>query len=204
MEKKAENQIFNQTKQLLEAINLINGIKDKFSLILKRIVEGLHLKTRIFSEKEELQLSTMLKVSQKDLDTIITSSSYIFQQSAYHGLNAKNLAAQLQLLGLNQEKINDFISVWQKFANSLIENLKVSSISPKELQDVNWRVHLKTSHSKTGHAKDVTSLFEFVLNDSEDLNQEKKDKFVVEFSHQNLFDFFEKIDRIQEQLDNLL
>ena len=67
------------------------------------------------------------------------------------------------------------------------------------MQDINWRTQIKLSQSSSGKLKSTNSVFEFVLGKNEIV----KDKIVVEFTKDELYSFFNKIEKIQSQLDSL-
>lgn len=64
-----------------KAALIINDVPvDKFPLLLNRIFQKLHLKTRLFSEEEEAQLKKLFQFSDEDLKLVLDCCCYIFEQ----------------------------------------------------------------------------------------------------------------------------
>ncbi|OQV15915.1 hypothetical protein BV898_10011 [Hypsibius exemplaris] len=71
--------------------------------------------------------------------------------------------------------------------------------APKQLTDVNWKLNLQLAHAKMASTKEQSALIEFSLTD-----QNGPSSLVVEFTKEELSDFFSKLEQMQSQLDALL
>ena len=81
--------------------------------------------------------------------------------------------------------------------------------------DVNYHLNLTMGQSNLSKLQDPTAIFEFLIknpsnNNSVDKPQENipeslkdTEKFCIEFNHKELYSFFDNIELIQQQLDQL-
>ncbi|KAJ3451674.1 comm domain containing protein [Anaeramoeba flamelloides] len=199
--------LFGNTTQFKSAIELINSIEEdeQFSRVILRIIKRSIEGVQLFSEKEQTQLLSALSLNNESLQTILAASNFIFQQSAYFGINSESLAHQLKSSGMETNKIKIFVNAWKQGRSEYTKQLMEKSIAPRSLQEINWSLHLQSSNKNTGRDKTPISFFEFQLKDPDTVNEEKKkDNFIVEFNHQQLFRLYEKFERLQEQLDQLI
>ncbi|KAJ6250369.1 comm domain containing protein [Anaeramoeba flamelloides] len=199
--------LFGNTTQFKSAIEQINTIEDdeQFSRVILRIIKRSIEGVQLFSEKEQTQLLSVLSLNNESLQTTLAASNFIFQQSAYFGINSDSLAHQLKSSGMETNKIKIFCKAWKQGRAGYTKQLMEKSIAPRSLQEINWSLHLQSSNKNTGRDKTPIAFFEFQLNDPDTVSEEKKkDNFVVEFNHQQLFRIYEKFERLQEQLDQLI
>ncbi|XP_055331441.1 COMM domain-containing protein 10-like [Paramacrobiotus metropolitanus] len=76
--------------------------------------------------------------------------------------------------------------------------------APKQLSDVNWKLNLQLSHSKMANTKTPNALVELSLGSSDcSTNTAVSEKVVIEFSKEELVDFYHKLEEMQAQLDSL-
>eukprot|EP01099_Mayorella_cantabrigiensis_P008345 TRINITY_DN7846_c0_g1_i1.p1 TRINITY_DN7846_c0_g1~~TRINITY_DN7846_c0_g1_i1.p1 ORF type:complete len:115 (-),score=28.56 TRINITY_DN7846_c0_g1_i1:12-356(-) len=97
-----------------------------------------------------------------------------------------------------------FSRVWQKEGEQCIDRLKQRHpLSGSQLESVDYQLHLLMSTSSLTKTKSPSAVFNFELKtETPDLTM-KDEHFLVEFSHDQLNEFFMSLERIQEQLDVL-
>jgi len=203
----ADKKMFTLTPRFKAAINLINGIEvKKLPALLRRIVAKLHLKDeKPFTVEEEEQLRDVLSITANDVDALLDAASFIFEQAAYYTIGAQEFAGQLQKINLAQTHLEIFAKLWEQERPTVLQNLRDHSIVPKQLSSIGWRLHLEMAQSDLTRVKTPLTIFEFNLKDSDStINPKAKENtFLVEFTHEELYKFFDQLDLLQEQLDRL-
>lgn len=194
--------MFQATSRLKKAVQLINSLDTtKFPLLLSRIVQKLHLRDeRAFSEEEEEKLQAAFALESDDLHVVLETCAFILEQAAYHNAKSQILKQQLQNIELAQEKIEALVELWSANGKSVVEKLKQRSLAPKQLQAVNWRLNLQMAQKNTAKMKLPNALFELNLASG---SQGVKEKIHLEFTHEELYSFYNQLETIQSQLDSL-
>lgn len=101
--------------------------KGKFSRVLSRVLQKLHLKVgviwkywpsrhsdghsflqseRAFTADEEEKLQGALQLEPKELELVINTTTFILQQAAYHLAKPTVLKTHLASIGLEEEKVS--------------------------------------------------------------------------------------------------
>lgn len=187
---------------LKKAVELINGLDTaKFRLLLSRIVQKLHLRDeRAFSEEEEIKLQGALELEANDLHVVLETAAFILEQAAYHNAKAQLLTQQLLDIQLADEKVQALVNLWTANGKSVAEKLKQRSISPKQLSEVNWRLNLQMAQSSMTKMKLPNAMFELNLSSGSQCSEEQVH---LEFTHGELYAFYNQLETIQNQLDTL-
>eukprot|EP01117_Protostelium_nocturnum_P007075 TRINITY_DN253_c0_g1_i2.p1 TRINITY_DN253_c0_g1~~TRINITY_DN253_c0_g1_i2.p1 ORF type:complete len:204 (+),score=79.76 TRINITY_DN253_c0_g1_i2:601-1212(+) len=201
----SEANIFGTNQRFKESVQLINSLPDgPFPRILLRLTQKLHLKNeRPFSEEEEEKLGSILSLKPTEVQSVLDSTSFILEQAAYYAARPEILGLQLEHAGVSASKISAFQSVWTEGGSELIGKLRKQTIVPKQLDQIGWRFHLQLSQNTLSKLKEPAAIFKFDLNSSTG-NEAENESFRLEFTPDELFNFFTKLELIQEQLDNLL
>ncbi|ESO92570.1 hypothetical protein LOTGIDRAFT_190525 [Lottia gigantea] len=194
--------MFTNTPSIQKAVSLINNLDNsKVSLLLSRILSKLYVsESRPFSEEEESKLQGALDVSGDDLGLILETLEFFVQQAAYHSAKPQVLASQLKGLEINEDKVDCIVEVWSNGAYEVINRLKSKGLAPKVLEDINWRLNLQLAQSSKVKLKAPNTLIELALK-SED--SEQKERIRLDFSHEELYEFYQQLETIQKQLDTL-
>uniref|UniRef100_A0ABI7ZNL4 COMM domain containing 10 n=1 Tax=Felis catus TaxID=9685 RepID=A0ABI7ZNL4_FELCA len=69
-----------------------------------------------------------------------------------------------------------------------------------KLETVGWQLNLQMAHSAQAKLKSPQAVLQLGVSGEDSKSMEK---VLVEFSHQELFDFYNKLETIQAQLDSL-
>jgi len=187
---------------LKKAVQLINSLDTaKFPLLLSRIVQKLHLRDeRAFSEDEEEKLQVSLGLESDDLHIVLETCAFILEQAAYHNAKGQVLKQQLQNIELADEKVQALVDLWTSNGKSVVEKLKQRSLAPKQLEAVNWRLNLQMAQSNMTKMKLPNAMFELSLASG---SQGVKEQVHLEFTHEELYAFYNQLETIQSQLDSL-
>eukprot|EP00794_Sanderia_malayensis_P009870 gene9870-10880_t len=191
---------FVLTAKFKKAVQLINELdSSKFNRLLQRIISKLHLKDEhIFTEEEEDKLQAAFDLNKDEITIMLDSLSFILEQAAYHNAKPASLQQQLQSIELLEEKISTFLSIWSENGPSVIAKLRKRSLAPKQLDSLNWRLNLQMSQSNRSKMKMPTAFFELGLKSSD---QKDDENLRMEFTHDELYTFFQQMETIQSQLD---
>ncbi|KAK7933518.1 hypothetical protein WMY93_004414 [Mugilogobius chulae] len=194
--------IIKETQSIKEAVRFINSIDvNKFSRLISRIIQRLHLKgERTFSEEEEQKLESALSLDKQALSLVLETSAFILEQAVYHNVKPASLQQQLELVSLDQDKAKVFAQTWASAGPELVEKLKHNIFAPKKLEYVGWQLNLLMAQSSQAKMKTPSAVLQLGLCSEDSQAQEN---VFVEFNHQELLDFYNKLEIVQGQLDSL-
>lgn len=194
--------IIKETQSIKEAVSFINTIDvNKFSRLISRIIQRLHLKgERTFSEEEEQKLESALSLDKRALGLVLETSAFFLEQAVYHNVKPASFQQQLEAVHLNPDKAEVFSQTWASAGPELVERQKHNIFAPKKLEYVGWQLNLLMAQSSQTKMKDPSAVLQLGLR-SED--SETQENVFVEFNHQELLDFYNKLETVQGQLDSL-
>lgn len=194
--------IIKETQSIKEAVSFINTVDvNKFSRLISRIIQRLHLKgERTFSEEEEQKLESALSLDKRALGLVLETSAFILEQAVYHNVKPASLQQQLESIHLNPDKAEVFSQTWAGAGPELVERQKHNIFAPKKLEYVGWQLNLLMAQSSQTKMKDPSAVLQLGLR-SED--SEAQENVFVEFNHQELLEFYNKLEIVQGQLDSL-
>jgi hypothetical protein len=193
-----KSEFIGETEQIKKAVELINSIEnEKIPLLLQRIALKAHsTKEASFKQEEIEKLEKSLNLSNKDILLVIDILEFIFLQAAYELIKPAQLESQLSKLNFTEEKLNSICSVWRENGKEIIENIRqIKTISFNRLTNIKWRLNLQLASDLKTKQKLPNAIFEFNLSDNSNVQ--------VEFSKDELYDFFSKLEVIQKQIDAL-
>ncbi|XP_058917881.1 COMM domain-containing protein 10 isoform X4 [Kogia breviceps] len=185
-----------------KAVSLINEIDiGRFPRLLTRILQKLHLKAEnSFSEEEEEKLQAAFSLERQDLHLVLETISFILEQAVYYNVKPAALQQQLENIHLRQDKTEAFVNAWSSMGQETIEKFRQRILAPHKLETVGWQLNLQMAHSAQAKLKSPQAVLQLGVS-NEDSKSLKK--VLVEFSHKELFDFYNKLETIQAQLDSL-
>ncbi|KAL4660871.1 COMM domain-containing protein 10 [Arapaima gigas] len=194
--------IIKETQSIKEAVSHINAIDlNKFSRLLSRIFQRLHLKEEcLFSKEEEEKLQSALSLEKQSLNLVVETVSFVIEQAVYHNVKPASLKQQLENLHLHQDKVDAFSQAWAIAGPDTIEKFRQKIFAPRKLEHVGWQLNLQMGHSTLAKLKAPSAVLEFGVSNE---NSEAPEKLFVQFSHQELLEFYNKLEVVQAQLDSL-
>ncbi|XP_073322545.1 COMM domain-containing protein 10 [Pagrus major] len=194
--------IIKETQSIKEAVTFINAIDaNKFSRLISRIIQKLHLKgERTFSEEEEEKLQAALSLDKQALNLVLETAAFILEQAVYHNMKPASLQQQLETVHLNPEKAEMFSQAWASAGPELVEKLKHNVFAPKKLEYVGWQLNLQMAQSSQARLKSPSAVLQLGLRREE---SEVQENVFVDFNHQELLEFYNKLEIVQGQLDSL-
>ncbi|XP_042617418.1 COMM domain-containing protein 10 isoform X1 [Cyprinus carpio] len=199
--------VIPETQSIKEAVIHINSIdSSKFSRLLSRILQKLHLKEeRSFSEEEEEKLQSALSLEKHTLHLLVETLSFILEQAVYHNLKPASLRQQLENISVEPERAEVFAQVWASAAPDVLEKIRLGIFAPKKLDHVGWQLNLQMASSSRSRLKEPHAVLNLGLRTEDDaeVNAERLQDVFVEFSHQDLLDLYNQMEMIQTQLDSL-
>ncbi|XP_014813358.1 PREDICTED: COMM domain-containing protein 10 [Calidris pugnax] len=153
-----------------------------------------------FSEEEEEKLQIAFSLEKQDLHLVLETISFILEQAVYHNLKPASLQQQLQSIHLDQDKAEAFASAWAAAGQDTIEKFRQRVLTPQKLETIGWQLNLQMAESMQAKLKSPRAVLELGVSNEDSKNMKK---VFVEFSHQELFEFYNKLETIQAQLDSL-
>uniref|UniRef100_A0A8C7SFF6 COMM domain containing 10 n=1 Tax=Oncorhynchus mykiss TaxID=8022 RepID=A0A8C7SFF6_ONCMY len=128
--------IITETQSIKEAVTSINTIElNKFSRLLSRILQKLHLKEeRTFSEEEEQKLQSALSLDKQDLSLVLDTTAFILEQAVYHNVKPASLKQQLEKIHLSPEKAEAFCQAWTAVCPDVVEKVRQRIFAPKKVR----------------------------------------------------------------------
>ena len=224
---------FTLTGRFKAAVVLINASDaGKFPLFLSRVMRVVLGDDAAFTVAEREKLGRALLGAAgagsgpEQADVLIDGCTYILEQTAYHSSTPAALAERLAEAGVDADKAAAFVDVWRQFGAQLLERLRRSALAPLTLSEVNWRLHLALAHKDAARINAPAAIFQFVLRDDEAADattasaggsstsgsstsegatalEDGRRDFLVEMDKDQLTQFYLKLEKIQQQLDNL-
>ncbi|XP_034546914.1 COMM domain-containing protein 10 isoform X2 [Notolabrus celidotus] len=157
--------IIKETQSIKEAVTFINAIDvNKFSRLISRIIQKLHLKEeRTFSEEEEQKLQTALSLDKQALNLVLETAAFILEQAVYHNVKPAALQQQLEAVHLDPDKAEMFSQTWATAGPELVEKLKHSIFAPKKLEYVGWQLNLQMAQSSQARLKSPSAVLQLGL-----------------------------------------
>ncbi|XP_066887579.1 COMM domain-containing protein 10 isoform X2 [Kogia breviceps] len=214
-----------------KAVSLINEIDiGRFPRLLTRILQKLHLKAEnSFSEEEEEKLQAAFSLERQDLHLVLETISFILEQAVYYNVKPAALQQQLENIHLRQDKTEAFVNAWSSMGQETIEKFRQRILAPHKLETVGWQLNLQMAHSAQAKLKSPQAVLQLGVSNEDskikpvspeysraiwmhpfhleklpgNLPRKSLKKVLVEFSHKELFDFYNKLETIQAQLDSL-
>lgn len=194
--------LLDVTQHLVDQIKLMNEhvTSQTAGPILARVIEKLDRKERAFNETEERKLCGMLKLDDKQLQDVLETAGYVFEQCAYFGASSDALSKELSGAGLNSDIVSAFVTVWDEGGAMLRAKLSERSICANRLVSSDWSLHLQMGQQDMTRIKKPVAIVSLTTQ-NQDLDQNETKNY--EFTHEQLIAFSKNLDRIQDQLDNL-
>ncbi|XP_031221508.1 COMM domain-containing protein 10 isoform X2 [Mastomys coucha] len=185
-----------------KAVPLINAIDTgRFPRLLSRILQKLHLKAEnSFSEEEEEKLQAAFSLEKQELHLVLETISFVLEQAVYHNVKPATLQQQLETSQLTKDKAEAFASAWSAMGQETIEKFRQRILGPHKLETVGWQLNLQMAHSAQAKLQSPQAVLQLAVSKDDCQNMEK---VLVEFNHKELFDFYNKLETIQAQLDSL-
>ncbi|XP_038625970.1 COMM domain-containing protein 10 [Tachyglossus aculeatus] len=194
--------ILRESLSVKKAVSLINTIDTgRFPRLLSRILQKLHLKAESsFSQEEEEKLQVAFSLEKQDLHLVLETISFILEQAVYHSVKSAVLQQQLESIHLEQDKAEAFAQAWASMGQDTIEKFRQRILAPQKLETIGWQLNLQMAQSSQAKLKSPQAVLELGVNNED---SKKLEKILMEFSHRELFEFYNKLETIQAQLDSL-
>ncbi|XP_058394908.1 COMM domain-containing protein 10 isoform X3 [Diceros bicornis minor] len=121
-------------------------------------------------------------------------------KAVYHNVKPAALQQQLENIRLTQDKAEAFVNAWSSMGQETVEKFRQRILAPHKLETVGWQLNLQMAHSAQAKLKSPQAVLQLGVSNEDSKSLEK---VLVEFSHEELFDFYNKLETIQAQLDSL-
>ncbi|XP_062942869.1 COMM domain-containing protein 10 isoform X5 [Cynocephalus volans] len=112
-------------------------------------------------------------------------------------LQKLHLKAESSFSEEEEEKLQAAFSLEKQDLHLVLETI---SFILEQLETVGWQLNLQMAHSSQAKLKSPQAVLQLGMSNEDSKSLEK---VLVEFSHKELFDFYNKLETIQAQLDSL-
>jgi len=189
--------------RLLGGVELINNIDpDKFSTLLDYVYEN--LKPNVFQKElsdnnKEISLEDLEKLIGIDNAAfiyLIKTSSYILKRSLVFVQKPTKLHSALkEKLNICDANVECFVKLWIRATKPILNNLESPTVGTKEMTNVAWKLKVELSSDKQLKQKYALGELQIFKNDENTIN--------LEMNHEELYNFYNQMENIQLELDNL-
>ncbi|XP_071065650.1 COMM domain-containing protein 10 isoform X6 [Dasypus novemcinctus] len=121
-------------------------------------------------------------------------------KAVYHNVKPAALQQQLENIHLRQDKAEAFVNAWSTMGQETVEKFRQRILAPHKLETVGWQLNLHMAHSAQANLKSPQAVLQLEVSNEDSKSLEK---VLMEFSHKELFEFYNKLETIQAQLDSL-
>ena len=182
---------------LVDSLKLAERIpSQQFVQLLKRVAISLNDREKTpFSDDEVTFLIEQFSFTPSSLDEMLSGCQYLLQQSACFGFTADKLKQYVSDLGISDELVKCFCNVWDGEGDRIIESFKNRAISDYSLDNTKWTLNVGAYSKNVGYNRATNA----VLN----LNIPDKEPILVQFNHDQLTQFYQQIEQIQQEIDKL-
>ena len=198
--------VFVNSPKFTEAVAFLNTLNtDKLQVVLERLVQNLHLKEEsAFTPEEEVKLQKVFRTDKDGVDTIIDTCSYIFQQFAYNNVSSLEKAtSSLAERGMDEPHRSIFVETWGQHGKTYLAHLRQHRLGgPTVLRDIDCQVRLRMTDSATAVQHDPSAILQLVLGCAD--TPEEREQLTMQMSFQETYDLFQKLDKLQGQVDRML
>ncbi|XP_053480975.1 COMM domain-containing protein 10 isoform X1 [Ictalurus furcatus] len=156
---------------------------------------------RSFSEDEEQKLQSALALEKQALHLVLETSSFLLEQAVHHNIKPASLKQQLENIHIAPDKAEAFSQAWATAGPDVVEKMRQTIFAPKKLEHIGWQLNLQMGQSSQAKQKEPHAVLDLGVREEDEL--EHLQKVHVEFSHQELLEFYNKLEIIQTQLDSL-
>lgn len=174
-------------------------------------------------ENAELNLDTELQI-------ILNCISYIYEQAAFTSTGPEALYQLLLESGIDESHGKVFGKLWASEGSDYISKLKAQPLGYPSLIGLDYHLNMVLGQNDLSKLQESTALYELTISKYQNQNIEdssnpnptttcpdnclvgstnvnndsfNQEKLCIEFSHTDLFSFFNQLERIQHQLDNM-
>ncbi len=126
------------------------------------------------------------------------------QQGAYNRVSGDGIYNNLSSMGMSDGHCTAFKSCWEENGEGYMDKLKKITLgAPQVLSDVSWQLQLQLAQDNSTKLTTPCAVFEFKTSNPSSYANNETDVFQAEFTHDELYNFFQKIEKIQSQIDKL-
>eukprot|EP00727_Mastigamoeba_balamuthi_P009826 m51a1_g5466 hypothetical protein (200) ;mRNA; f:272121-272951 len=195
---------FNLTERFKEGVALINAADAaQLPALLARVLRGLDGTAAPAPSAAELEaLSAALGLPAPSAAALVECCTYIVEHAAYYAFAPQALAEALAQAAVAEDRAAAFAAAWRAGAQGVLEHVRSQSFAPLTLDAVHWRLHLQMSQTDSDKVNVPTSIWQFNLAD-DTVEDGGSKQFVLEMNKEELSKLYIKLEKIQDQLDNL-
>ncbi|GAB0097402.1 uncharacterized protein DMENIID0001_130390 [Sergentomyia squamirostris] len=186
------------SKPLQECILRINELEDeKFTQILAFVYEFKVVQGSPENVEEALQkLLELTNLDDELLLMTIKTLSHVFKRALKFIMKPTRLQADLnKVLGFEEKKAEAVIKYWIQTQKTILDRLATDSGPTNELCDISWNLDVDLASEAKEKEKTPVGIIKLKTSDG--------DTITLEENHAQLSQFFDQLEEITQELDNL-
>lgn len=180
---------------------------DRFPAFLERIITSLTKDERAFSDAEEAKLTRVMGLSAENIRNLIDVCTLIFERAAQYSYTVATFGTLLTQAGCSAASVAVFQEVWRLGGPILIDALKGRNLGApghSQLADVQWRIHLQVASGSSGQCCEPSAVLQLSLTgQGKEKETQGRQNLVLDLSYDELSNMYEKLEQVQQQLDQL-
>lgn len=192
---------FPETERFKKSVEEINGISaSRLPKLISRIGQKCGTDDESpFTDEEKEKLCEVLELGPNSLQSVLETLELILRQAAYHNWKLSALMQHLNSANLEQERGEIVSQAWQKYGKEIIARLKKNNLSANQLEKVGWHLNLQVAQDSKSKMAEPNVVFQLECKDANG----EANNMLLEFNHDELLEFYKKLETIQEQMDAL-
>eukprot|EP01065_Artemidia_motanka_P006817 TRINITY_DN13324_c0_g1_i1.p1 TRINITY_DN13324_c0_g1~~TRINITY_DN13324_c0_g1_i1.p1 ORF type:complete len:245 (+),score=79.42 TRINITY_DN13324_c0_g1_i1:94-735(+) len=202
----ADSDVFpHKGPAFLDAVAGLCGLSnERIEALCERVLSELSEGSREpLTAEERAVLARKLKT--EDATPAIDALVFIFEQFAYHNASETQATISLAGIGVDDEgKAAAITAAWQQFGKPYMARLRLHTLGgPRVLLNSSYDSQLCIAESATGVKHEPNAVLQLLLAECDGDGRRCGDaeRLSLQFDHNELYDFFKQIDRIQGQID---
>lgn len=187
-------------------IELINKTdKIKFQQLLSHIVDNINERTDsgLFTANELVSLEKVLSLDPNQVTLLIKSIRHVIKRMTKFIMRPVFIMNDLTtVLELDEDKAQLFVDKYKLLTKNTADEFSITNLGEiEEVTKTCWQVNLEMASSKNPLERSTSVLVHFNTNKSCD---SPVDKHCIEFNIEELKNFHQQIDAIQNEVDSVL
>ncbi|XP_039272135.2 COMM domain-containing protein 10-like [Styela clava] len=193
---------FEESIRFSKGIDVLNSTEgSKLPKLASRVAQSIGTDNKTpFTDDEKYKLSEVLEINTDSVNHMLEAIKHIYERAAYHSWKPAILSEQLSSLGMDEERSGMLSQGWQKYGRDIVSRLKKKTLTANQLDRVDWHLNLQVAQGSKSKITEPNVVLQLNVNDP---SEKGSHDVLMEFNHEELLAFYNKLETIQEQMDAL-
>eukprot|EP00045_Choanoeca_perplexa_P022172 m.8671 g.8671 ORF g.8671 m.8671 type:complete len:198 (+) comp9241_c0_seq2:2-595(+) len=192
--------VFGESDNIKHAVEAINELpQERLPAMLNRIATRILVVDQDpFTTEEKNNLAEALQLESKLTELILDTLGFIFETTAYHQLKPNGLMKNLALVGFTQETAEAIVKTWQAQGAAIVTQLRGRAFYHRSLVRTKTETRVQLATDKQDRRAKCTGVLHLDIAQEGQVNP-----LTLEMDHAQLSEFFNKLEIVQQQLDQM-